>query len=85
VSEGIVDGQYECDEGNYFCVILCIFQDFRDELESLIEEKTQTGKDPSGLLALQQIADLVLSTPGPSCPLSPPGMWPPSRKGTYYL
>uniref|UniRef100_UPI00358DFBBF gamma-adducin-like isoform X2 n=1 Tax=Myxine glutinosa TaxID=7769 RepID=UPI00358DFBBF len=56
-------------------------QDFRDELESLIEEKTQTGKDPSGLLALQQIADLVLSTPGPSFPLSPPGMWPPSRKG----
>ncbi|XP_061409233.1 alpha-adducin isoform X2 [Lethenteron reissneri] len=40
---------------------------FRDELESLIQETMKKGKDISGLKALQQIADYMLTAPGP-CP-----------------
>ncbi|CAM9241158.1 unnamed protein product, partial [Lampetra planeri] len=33
--------------------------DFREDLESLIEERTRSGQDSSGLLALQQVADFM--------------------------
>uniref|UniRef100_A0A8C4Q9P8 Adducin 1 (alpha) n=1 Tax=Eptatretus burgeri TaxID=7764 RepID=A0A8C4Q9P8_EPTBU len=36
---------------------------FREELESLIDEQMQKGRDASGLLALQQIADYMLMSP----------------------
>uniref|UniRef100_A0A671VF83 Adducin 3 (gamma) b n=1 Tax=Sparus aurata TaxID=8175 RepID=A0A671VF83_SPAAU len=45
---------------------------FKDELEGLIQDQMTKGNNPSGLLALRQIADLVMASTlgGPPLPLS---------------
>ncbi|XP_059215568.1 adducin 3 (gamma) b [Centropristis striata] len=46
---------------------------FKDELEGLIQDQTTKGNTPTGLLALRQIADLVMaSTLGGAGPLTSP-------------
>ncbi|MED6277153.1 hypothetical protein CHARACLAT_010391 [Characodon lateralis] len=46
---------------------------FKDELEGLIQDQLTKGNNPSGLLALRQIADLVMaSTVGGAGPLTSP-------------
>uniref|UniRef100_UPI0037E94CDE adducin 3 (gamma) b n=1 Tax=Semicossyphus pulcher TaxID=241346 RepID=UPI0037E94CDE len=46
---------------------------FKDELEGLIQDQLTKGNTPTGLLALRQIADLVMaSTLGGSVPLTSP-------------
>ncbi|CAG6016940.1 unnamed protein product [Menidia menidia] len=46
---------------------------FKDELEGLIQDQMTKGNNPSGLLALRQIADLVMaSTVGGAGPLTSP-------------
>lgn len=46
---------------------------FKDELEGLIQDQMTKGNNPSGLLALRQIADLVMaSTLGGVGPLTSP-------------
>ncbi|KAM6922763.1 adducin 3 (gamma) b isoform 1-T2 [Lycodopsis pacificus] len=46
---------------------------FKDELEGLIEDQMTKGNNPTGLLALRQIADLVMaSTLGGAGPLTSP-------------
>ncbi|KAM4730393.1 gamma-adducin-like [Anableps anableps] len=46
---------------------------FKDELEGLIQDQLTKGNSPSGLLALRQIADLVMaSTVGGAGPLTSP-------------
>ncbi len=48
-------------------------QVFKDELEGLIQDQLTKGNNPSGLLALRQIADLVMaSTLGGVGPLTSP-------------
>lgn len=41
----------------YFCVL----QAFREDLECLIQEQMKKGHNPTGLLALQQIADYIMA------------------------
>jgi len=51
---------------------LCL-QVFKDELEGMIQDQLTKGNNPSGLLALRQIADLVMaSTVGGAGPLTSP-------------
>lgn len=46
---------------------------FKDELEGLIQDQMTKGNTPTGLLALRQIADLVMaSTVGGAGPLTSP-------------
>lgn len=46
---------------------------FKDELEGLIQDQLTKGNNPTGLLALRQIADLVMaSTLGGAGPLTSP-------------
>lgn len=48
-------------------------QVFKDELEGLIQDQMTKGNNPTGLLALRQIADLVMaSTLGGAGPLTSP-------------
>lgn len=48
-------------------------QVFKDELEGLIQDQLTKGNNPTGLLALRQIADLVMaSTLGGAGPLTSP-------------
>lgn len=48
-------------------------QVFKDELEGLIQDQLTKGNNPSGLLALRQIADLVMaSCLGGAGPLTSP-------------
>lgn len=48
-------------------------QVFKDELEGLIQDQMTKGNTPTGLLALRQIADLVMaSTLGGAGPLTSP-------------
>lgn len=52
----------------FFCL-----QVFKDELEGLIQDQMTKGNNPTGLLALRQIADLVMaSTVGGAGPLTSP-------------
>lgn len=39
----------------------CVLQAFREDLESLIQEQMKKGHNPTGLLALQQIADYIMA------------------------
>lgn len=42
---------------------LClVYQAFKDELEGLIQEQMKKGNDPTGLLALRQIADFFMAS-----------------------
>lgn len=51
---------------------LCL-QVFKDELEGLIQDQMTKGNNASGLLALRQIADLIMaSTVGGAGPLTSP-------------
>lgn len=43
---------------DYFCVL----QAFREDLECLIQEQMKKGHNPTGLLALQQIADYIMTS-----------------------
>lgn len=46
------------------CVLRWLFyvlQAFREDLESLIQEQMKKGHNPTGLLALQQIADYIMT------------------------
>lgn len=53
---------------SFFCL-----QVFKDELEGLIQDQMTKGNNPTGLLALRQIADLVMaSTVGGVGPLTSP-------------
>lgn len=46
---------------------------FKDELEGLIQDQVTKGNNPTGLLALRQIADLVMaSAVGGAGPLTSP-------------
>lgn len=48
-------------------------QVFKDELEGLIQDQLTKGNNPTGLLALRQIADLVMaSCLGGAGPLTSP-------------
>lgn len=38
------------------------FQAFKEELESLIQEQQRKGNNPTGLLALRQIADFFMAS-----------------------
>lgn len=50
-----------------------VLQVFKDELEGLIQDQMTKGNNPTGLLALRQIADLVMaSTVGGAGPLTSP-------------
>lgn len=51
---------------------------FKDELEGLIQDQLTKGNNPTGLMALRQIADLVMaSTTGGAGPLTAPiSEWP---------
>lgn len=52
---------------------LFYLQVFKDELEGLIQDQLTKGNNPTGLLALRQIADLVMaSTLGGVGPLTSP-------------
>lgn len=56
-----------------FNLKLFCLQVFKDELEGLIQDQMTKGNNPSGLLALRQIADLVMaSTVGGAGPLTSP-------------
>ncbi|XP_066457584.1 gamma-adducin isoform X3 [Eleutherodactylus coqui] len=44
---------------------------FREDLESLIEDQMQKGNNPTGLLALQQIADYIMASSFAGFPSSP--------------
>lgn len=46
-----------CALSGYFCVL----QAFREDLECLIQEQMKKGHNPTGLLALQQIADYIMA------------------------
>ncbi|XP_077586581.1 gamma-adducin-like [Stigmatopora nigra] len=49
---------------------------FKDELEGLIQDQMTKGNNPMGLLALRQIADLVMAnTMGGAGPLTSPMSW----------
>lgn len=39
-----------------------VFQAFREDLECLIQEQLKKGYNPTGLLALQQIADYIMAS-----------------------
>lgn len=39
-----------------------LFQAFKEELESLIQEQQRKGNNPTGLLALRQIADFFMAS-----------------------
>lgn len=53
-----------------FCFLL---QVFKDELEGLIQDQLTKGNSPTGLLALRQIADLVMASyMGGAGPLTSP-------------
>lgn len=55
------------------CAHFLCLQVFKDELEGLIHDQLTKGNNPSGLLALRQIADLVMaSTVGGAGPLTSP-------------
>lgn len=54
-------------------ITLFCLQVFKDELEGLIQDQLTKGNTPTGLLALRQIADLVMaSTLGGAGPLTSP-------------
>lgn len=38
------------------------FQVFKDELEGLIQDQMTKGSNPTGLLALRQVADLIMAS-----------------------
>ncbi|KAG9472153.1 hypothetical protein GDO78_021077, partial [Eleutherodactylus coqui] len=44
---------------------------FREDLECLIEDQMQKGNNPTGLLALQQIADYIMASSFAGFPSSP--------------
>ncbi|XP_062845871.1 adducin 3 (gamma) a isoform X2 [Trichomycterus rosablanca] len=44
---------------------------FKDELEGLIQEQMNKGQNPTGLLALRQIADFFMASSVGGCPTSP--------------
>lgn len=56
-----------------------LFQAFKEELESLIQEQQKKGNNPTGLLALRQIADFFMASsvagfntsPLSKCPVTP--------------
>lgn len=53
--------------------VVYFLQVFKDELEGLIQDQMTKGNNPTGLLALRQIADLVMaSTLGGAGPLTSP-------------
>lgn len=41
--------------------LFCVLQAFREDLECLIQEQMKKGHNPTGLLALQQIADYIMT------------------------
>lgn len=41
--------------------LFCVLQAFREDLECLIQEQMKKGHNPTGLLALQQIADYIMA------------------------
>lgn len=54
-------------------LLFYLLQVFKDELEGLIQDQLTKGNNPTGLLALRQIADLVMaSTLGGAGPLTSP-------------
>lgn len=44
------------------CSSPLLFQAFKEELESLIQEQQRKGNNPTGLLALRQIADFFMAS-----------------------
>lgn len=46
----------------HFNMSLFGFQVFKDELEGLIQDQMTKGNNPTGLLALRQIADLIMAS-----------------------
>lgn len=44
------------------CLIVPLFKAFKEELESLIQEQQRKGNNPTGLLALRQIADFFMAS-----------------------
>jgi hypothetical protein len=42
-------------------VVFVVLQAFREDLECLIQEQMKKGHNPTGLLALQQIADYIMA------------------------
>lgn len=49
------------------------WQAFCEELESMIQEQFKKGKNPTGLLALQQIADFMTTNVPNVYPAAPQG------------
>lgn len=50
-----------------------VFQAFCDELETLIQDQMKKGKNPTSLLALQQIADFMTTSVPTMYPAAPQG------------
>lgn len=50
-----------------------VLQAFCDELETLIQDQMQKGKNPTSLLALQQIADFMTTSVPTMYPAAPQG------------
>lgn len=50
-----------------------LFQAFCDELETLIQDQMKKGKNPTSLLALQQIADFMTTSVPTMYPAAPQG------------
>lgn len=57
------------------CFTICnvLLQAFCEELESMIQEQFKKGKNPTGLLALQQIADFMTTNVPNVYPAAPQG------------
>lgn len=54
-----------CSAPREMCVLsgyFCVLQAFREDLECLIQEQMKKGQNPTGLLALQQIADYIMAS-----------------------
>jgi hypothetical protein len=53
--------------------VLIHLQAFCDELETMIQDQMKTGKTPTSLLALQQIADFMTTSMPSMYPAAPQG------------
>lgn len=61
---------------------LLLLQAFKEELESLIQEQQRKGNNPTGLLALRQIADTLVAGSVAGFSTSPLSKPPPNRADT---
>lgn len=61
ISEQVICRRSSPSETYVLSGYFCVLQAFREDLECLIQEQMKKGHNPSGLLALQQIADYIMA------------------------